>query len=426
MNRFSKEFLLGAATSAHQVEGNNVNSDSWVLEHLPHTIYAEPSDMAVDHYHHYEEDIKMLAQNGLNAFRFTMEWARLEPRQGEWDEEEEEHYRRVLQCCQDNSITPIVTMHHFSSPKWLISLGGWENPHTADLFAEYCRQAVMRLGDKMVYVNTINEANMGLQFAKIMKAHMKGQNDPKGKKTEDNGVQIGVQGKEVDMMAYMMEAGAAFGCNPGQINTFLSPRSEKGDGIIMDAHQKARDAMKSVCPHLKVGISLSLHDIQAMPGGEKLAGEEWKEEFTHYLPAIENDDFLGVQSYTRKIFGPDGVLPPAPDAPRTQNAYEDYPMAVAHVVCKVAEDFRGDILITENGIGTDDDARRMEFIRDAVDGVAACVADGIPVKGYLYWSLLDNFEWMAGYSSTFGLVAVDRTTQERKPKESLAFLGTMR
>lgn len=416
------EFLIGTATAAHQVEGNNIYSDSWVLEHLPHTIYAEPSDMAVDHYNRYEEDIRLLAENGLNAFRFTIEWARIEPEQGKWNQEEVEHYRNVLKCCHNNGIVPIVTMHHFSSPKWLISQGGWENPLTADYFADYCRRVVGDLGDEMVYVNTINEANMGLQFAKIMQSNA----SERKMQSEDNGVQLGMNGKQIDIMAYMAEAGAAFGCDPGQLNTFLSPRTESGDAIIIDAHQKARDAMKAVCPHLKVGISLSLHDIQAIAGGENLAEEEWKEEFPHYLPAIEKDDFIGVQSYTRKIFGPDGVLPLPPDAPRTQNAYEDYPMAVVHVVRRVAECFSGEILITENGIGTDNDKRRMEFINEALNGIRKCVEDGLRIKGYLYWSLLDNFEWMAGYSSTFGLVAVDRATQIRSPKESLAFLGKLK
>ena len=173
-----------------------------------------------------------------------------------------------------------------------------------------------------------------------------------------------------------------------------------------------------------MGLTLSLHDIQALPGGEEAAAKEWDDEFTHYLPAIEDDDFLGVQNYTRTRFDASGSLPAPADAELTQMDYEFYPQALANVIRKVAQDFKGTLLVTENGIATADDTRREEFIKTALSGVNDCIADGIPVRGYLYWSLLDNFEWQKGYSMTFGLVAVDRTTQTRSPKPSLALLGS--
>lgn len=149
------------------------------------------------------------------------------------------------------------------------------------------------------------------------------------------------------------------------------------------------------------------------------------EEFTHYLPYIQNDDFLGVQNYTRTRIGPDGQLPMPEGAELTQMGYEFYPQALANVLRAVAKDFHGDLLITENGIGTGDDTRRVEFIRQALAGVQDCLAEGLPIKGYLHWSLLDNFEWQKGFSMTFGLIAVDRANgQTRHPKPSLAFLGS--
>lgn len=417
MSLFSKEFLLGAATAAHQVEGSNTNSDFWALEQLPHTIFKEPSLDAVDHYNRYEEDIKLLADAGLNAYRFSIEWARIEPEQGAWVEQEVEHYRQVIACCKANGVEPLVTLHHFSSPKWLIEKGGWENPQTADWFTAYCERLVKELGSEMAYVCTINEANMGLQIGKLMK-------DMAKRVTE---VQVGVNAQDPGgMMQYMQEAGAAFGIDPRHINTFHSPRTAIGDGVIIEAHVKARDAMKAVCPHLKIGLSLSLHDFQALPGGEQNVKLEWIEEFTHYLPYIQKDDFLGVQSYTRKLVGPEGTVQPEADAPRTQMGYEDYPAAIVNVTRKVAEDFKGDIIITENGIATADDTRRIEFIREALAGLKACVDDGIPVKGYLYWTLLDNFEWMLGFGPTFGLIAVERPGMARHPKGSLAFLGSQK
>lgn len=418
MSRFPESFLFGTATAPHQVEGNNIHSDCWAMEQLPHTIYAEPSLDAVDHYHRYEEDIQMLAAAGLNAYRFGIEWTRIQPTPDAWVEQEVEHYRQMLACCHANGVTPMVTMHHFSSPKWLIRQGGWESPDTPALFAAYCERLVREIGDSVTYVNTINEANMGLQLGKIMQRTMQ--------QMAEGGVQLGTGSGTSNMDLYMREAAESFGCDPRSLHTFLSPRTPEGDRLIFEAHCKARDAMKAACPHLQIGITLSLHDIQALPGGEALAAEEWNAEFCHYLPYIQNDDFLGVQNYTRTVIGPAGVVPTKPGTPLTQNKYEIYPEAIANVTRAVAKDFMGDLIITENGIGIDDDTVRVEFIRTALNGVEGCLQDGLPVKGYFYWSLLDNFEWMAGYSSTFGLVAVDRATQKRTPKPSLAFLGSQR
>ena len=160
-------FFVGAATAPHQVEGNNTRSDFWTLEHLPHTSFIEPSGAACDHYHRYEEDIRLLSEAGLNAYRFGIEWARVQPEKGVFDKKEIAHYRDVLLCCRRHGVRPIVTMHHFSSPKWLISEGGWESEKTIGYFADYCRHMAEELGDLMGYVCTINEANMGLQLASL-------------------------------------------------------------------------------------------------------------------------------------------------------------------------------------------------------------------------------------------------------------------
>lgn len=413
-----EKFLLGASTAAHQVEGNNIHSDFWALEQMEGSSYKEPSRDAVDHYNRYQEDIRLMREAGLNAFRFSIEWARIEPVKGIYDEDEIRHYKKVLQCCHDNGITPIVTMHHFSSPKWLISEGGWENEDTVQYFADYCRYVIKRLGSQMEYVCTINEANMGLQIAAVAKDMMR---------------KMGVN-PQVGMNFNLSEEfkkrrgneAAVFGLKPDQpVNTFLSMRTEKGDLLIMRAHEEARDAMKAECPHLKVGLTLSLYDLQPQEGGEEMAGKMWKDDFEHYLPYLQKDDFIGIQNYTRKLVDKNGGLPAPEGSELTQMGYEFYPEGISHVVRHVAEQFSIPILVTENGIATDDDARRVEYIRRAVAGIAECVRDGIPVKGYLHWTFMDNFEWQEGYAITFGLVAVDRTSQKRTPKSSLEYLGSL-
>ena len=172
MGKFPKGFLVGAATAAHQVEGNNIHSDYWVQEHVEHSQFVEPSNEAVDHYHRYEEDIQLMAEAGLNAYRFSIEWARIEPKKGEFDDNEVEHYRKVIACCKEHGVEPIVTLHHFTSPAWLISMGGWENEEVVDLFARYVKYVIERLGSELKYVCTINEANMRLQLAAIMQKYM--------------------------------------------------------------------------------------------------------------------------------------------------------------------------------------------------------------------------------------------------------------
>ena len=426
---FPKGFFIGAATAAHQVEGNNVHSDYWLQEHLPHSSFTEPSGAACDHYKRYEEDIKLLADAGLNAYRFSIEWARIEPEEGQFDEAEIEHYRGVIRCCRENGVEPIVTLMHFTSPAWLIRKGGWEAESTVEYFRRYASYVTEKLGAEISTICTINEANMGLQLAAISKRFMLMAEQAKkaaatGAKKAEGTVQVGMNFEKMmeNMKFAAMENAQAFGTPQPQI--FVSARTPEGDKLVMRAHQAAKAAIKAIRPEIRVGLTLSLHDLQALSGGESFAEAAWDEEFRHYLPYIEDDDFLGVQNYTRTQYGPQGQLPCPEGAELTQMDYEFYPEALEHVIRRVAEDFKSDLIVTENGVAISDDARRVEFIRRALAGVESCVNDGIPVKGYCYWSLMDNFEWQKGFSMTFGLIAVDRATQQRTPKESLAFLGS--
>ncbi len=414
-------FLIGAATAAHQVEGNNVHSDFWVKEHLKHTDFSEPSDLACDHYHRYREDIRLLAKAGCNAYRFSIEWARIEPEEGHFDEAEIAHYREVIDCCFENGLTPIVTLHHFSSPAWLISKGGWGKEYVVSSFARYVSYVMRHLDRKLPYICTINEANMGGQLGAVAADMMK------AGKRKDGDIQVG-QNTGLDLKAIalsMIEQGRVFHVNPLAVNTFLQPRKPQQEEIVMRAHQAAKAEIKMQYPDTKVGLTLSLFDYQPIAGGEEQSEKFWQKDFGWYLPYIREDDFLGVQNYTRKIVDANGTREPAPEALLTQMGYEDYPLSIGHVLGRVSLDFPGELIVTENGIATDDDNRRCEFIREAFKGVIAAKALGLNITGYCYWSLLDNFEWQAGYSKTFGLIAVDRKTMKRTPKESLNLLGSL-
>ncbi|MDO4623225.1 MAG: family 1 glycosylhydrolase [Eubacteriales bacterium] len=424
MGKFAADFLVGTATAAHQVEGNNIHSDYWALEQMKYGNFAEPSLDAVDHYNRYEEDIRLMAEAGLNAYRFSIEWARIEPEKGIYDAEAIDHYRNVLHCCRTYGLEPIVTMHHITSPKWLISEGGWENEETVSCFAKYCAYVVEMLGEQMHYVCTINEANMGIQSAAIAERYMRQMKANMEKQNLEGTAQIGMNFNSMmeNMQKQKAENLEVFGCE--KLETFVSPRTPEGDLLVIKAHIAAKEAMKAVKPELKIGLSLSLHDIQTVEGGEAQALKEWQDEFAHYVPYIKEDDFIGLQNYSRTIIGAEGYLPVPAGNPVTQMGYENYPQALEHVIRRVYRELQLPIMVTENGIATDNDAVRTVFIEQATDGVVNCLTDGIPVIGYMYWSLLDNFEWQKGFSMTFGLIAVDRSTQTRFPKESLRVLGS--
>jgi beta-glucosidase len=418
MAHFPEGFLWGASTAAHQVEGNNTNSDFWLMENLEGSVFKEPSGSAVDHYNRFKSDITEMANLGLNSYRFSIEWARIEPEEGQFESSEIEHYREVLLACKENKITPIVTLHHFSSPQWLIRLGGWESADTPARFARYCTHVMRELGELIPYVCTINEANISIGIKKIIKRHEAQAGAP--------GAQVGMN---MDIMSkmqkYFEELSKAFGLPPTEVHSFLAPRSDEGLAIIFQAHMEAKAAIRQISPHTQVGITLSLYDIQSTPGGEEKAAYALQEEFLQFLPYLKDDDFFGLQNYTRMVYGPDGILPVPESAETTQMGNEFYPEALGAVVRYVSEHLKVPIMITENGIATDDDTRRVAFINRALKGVHDCIADGFQVLGYMHWSLMDNFEWQLGFSKRFGLIEVDRTTQERTTKSSGIHLGNI-
>ena len=401
---FPKDFLWGTATAAHQVEGNNVNSDVWVLEHVPGSPYVEPSGDACDHYHRYREDIALLAELGFNMYRFSLEWARIEPEEGEFSRAILEHYRDMLRACHEHGITPMVTFHHFTSPRWLIASGGWESKDTPDKFARYCARTTDYLGDLIGAACTINEANIAPLITKL---------------------EFSPPPRQLHKEAWWSAAAKALGTSPRRFAPFLYAVSPKAVDTILTAHRKGMEAIKSGRGDFPVGITLALLDIQAIEGGETLAAQMRHEINDVFLENLGGDDFVGVQTYSRTRFGPQGLLPAEEGVELTQMEYEFWPEALEATIRYAAAKTGLPVIVTENGVSTTDDTRRVEYIRRALQGVTNCVNDGLPVRGYTYWSAFDNFEWSLGYRPTFGLIAVNRETQERTVKPSARWLGAI-
>jgi beta-glucosidase len=406
---FPEDFLWGSATAAHQVEGNNVYNDFWLLEHLPGTFFIEPSGDACDHYHRYPKDIKILADLGLSAYRFSIEWSRVQPEENWFSRAEIEHYRRMLGVCHEHGLKPVVTFHHFSSPRWVSSAGGWENMATADKFARYCERLARDLGDLIEVGCTLNEPNLAALFTAENIGFISPVNTP-----------------------LWQAAGHALGVEPKLFKPYLFSSLELSFPVMVAAHRQAIQAMKGAGAQFPLGWTLALQDIQPVDGSQEAINKvETLNRVINgmYLEAVRDgavmglDDFVGVQSYSRQLVGAQGIVRPSEDAELTQMGYEFYPQALEHTIRLAWQETQVPVYVTENGLAASDDTRRVEFIRQALAGVANCLQDDIPVKGYFYWSMMDNFEWMMGYQMTFGMIGVDRETQERIIKPSARFLG---
>ncbi len=379
--RFPDGFRWGTATAAHQIEGGNWNNDWWQWEHTPGSGCLEPSGDACDSWHRWPEDVRLCADLGFDNYRFSIEWSRIEPEEGEWSTASIDHYRRVCDALLEAGVDPVVTFHHFTTPRWLAAQGGWTVPSTADRFASFCERAAKGLASCMRRACTINEPNI------------------------------------------VSTMGHRFGVfPPGKADSALR---RQVNGIFADAHRKAVDAIRSAAPGVPVGLTLSMSDYQAVDGGESK-----RDHIRHYmedefLHATTGDDFIGVQTYSRTRVGPDGDLGNEDGVPVLPMGYEFWPQSLEATLRRAWEVTGGEVplLVTENGIGTDDDEQRITYVRAALEGVLRAVADGIDVRGYTYWSLLDNFEWAYGYGPRFGLVSVDRETFARTPKPSARWLG---
>lgn len=414
-NEYMKTFYLGAATAAHQVEGDNFNNDTWAQEQMKHTAYKEKSLKAANHYKTYRQDIRKMHEAGLNAYRFSLEWSRIEPQQGIYDAEAIEHYRDVIRCCRQNGIEPIITLFHFTSPKWLIEKGGWEDESVIGCFENYVRHVLKEYENEgLKYICTINEANIGVLIAKYMIMAMENQ-----KKQGALAVGVDVQAMAEQARLQREEFMEIF--HTPEPAFFVQPHTTNGIEIIKKTHKRAVEVIHQLLPDCKAGLSLSLNDLQWDSSGREEAERIWHDEFEQFTDAIIDDDYIGLQNYTRSLISSEGELSVPEGNEVTQMGYEYYPEGLANVVRRVYGILHKEILITENGIATADDSRRCDFINTAISGVMDCIKDGIDISGYLHWSLIDNYEWQSGFSMQFGMMEND---ENHTVKSSLKLLGS--
>ncbi|KDQ69296.1 glycoside hydrolase family 1 protein [Streptomyces halstedii] len=382
---FPDGFLWGASTAAHQIEGNNTDSDWWVKEHTAGTHIQEPSLDACDSYHRWREDMDLLAGLGFTDYRFSVEWARVEPVEGRFSRAELAHYRRMVEGAIARGLRPMVTLHHFTVPQWFEERGGWTAEGATELFARYVAACAPVISEGVSHVCTINEPNM------------------------------------IAVMAGQAKRGD-IGFPPAGLPT---PDDETTRAVIAAHHAAVRE-IRALDAGIQVGWTVANQVYQARPGAEAVTAAYRQPREDVFIEAARGDDWIGVQSYTRTEIGPDGPVPAAEGVERTLTQWEYYPAAVGHALRHTAEVIGPDmpLIVTENGIATADDTRRVDYYTGALDEVAAAVQDGLNVQGYLAWSALDNYEW-GSFAPTFGLIAVDRETFERTARPSALWLGSL-
>ncbi|HEX7853563.1 MAG TPA: family 1 glycosylhydrolase [Sphingobium sp.] len=405
---FPKGFRWGASTAGHQVEGNNVNSDLWFMENIQPQTFTERSGDACDSYHRMEEDVALLKQLGLNAYRFSIEWSRIEPSRGHFSLAEIDHYRRFIDMLRKAGIDPVVTFYHVSAPRWFAEAGGWLNPESPELFANYCDKAARALSSGMAYACTINEPQVGLTY-----------------RTFASG---GEYFKKQDEIQARAHAAAAKLTSSERFVTMNHPDIVGMTPQLIKAHEKAYAAIKAARSNLPTGVTLNLVDFE--PGNEGSPYQALREKaYGEWLACAKRaGDFVGVQTYRQiQIPGPGAKLPAQPAMPYVDAGHMEemikQPTALRNMVEYVHEQTGKPIFVTENGLETEDDRRRAWYIPQVLTHLHEAIEKGVPVIGYMHWSLMDNFEWLAGFKMKFGLASVDHQSFKRTPKPSSAVLA---
>lgn len=398
MKTFPANFIWGAATAGHQIEGQNINSDFWELEHTRPTLFKEPSNDACDSWNRWPDDLDLLRRIGLGCYRFSIEWSRIEPEPGVFSQVALNHYQAVIAGCRERGIVPFVTFNHWTVPRWFAARGGWTYPDAPALFARYCDRAMRHLGADIGFAATLNEPNGLLIAQRLLPAPV------------------------IQAQREMLRAASV---RNGVDNYVGGPFFSHIDAALpqmLAAHREGRAAIKACRPALPVGATLAILDDQAQ--GEGSQRDAMRQAFYGaWLDAVKGDDFVGIQNYVRIVWGADGPLPLPDDGLVNQEGQEIHPPSLANCARYVHHATGVPIFVTEHGVMTEDDALRARVVPEALAELHQAMAEGVPVLGYLHWSLIDNFEWVHGYVPRYGLASVDPQTFARQLKPSAATLA---
>ncbi|EKE18842.1 MAG: hypothetical protein ACD_9C00216G0006 [uncultured bacterium] len=392
--KFPEGFLWGAATSAYQVEGGmhndwteweKLNADRWAKqagkrfnvwqqEKFPEMFEKENyiSGKACDHYNKYEQDFDLAKEGGHNAHRFSIEWSRIEPKEGKFDEKEIEHYKNVVSALRKRGIEPFITLFHWTNPVWIQEKGGWANKEVVEYFTRYVEKITSALGNDVKCWVVINEPNIFTMFSYI-------------KGTQPFGIKNIIKG----------------------VNVFVN---------LARAHKKAYAVIHNNNQNAKVGSTVSLFYFSTenfiVKKFASFGAYFWNHLFLKMV--AKSSDFIGCNYYT--------IFKLKQDENQLQVSdlnWSIFPEGIYLTLQKLKQ-YNLPIYITENGIADSDDGKRTDFIKEHLKYIHKAINEGIDVRGYLHWSFMDNFEMpeLRGFWPRFGLIEIDYKTQERKPRKS--------
>ncbi len=404
---FPPDFLWGTATAAHQVEGYNRNNDWWQWEQEGHILHGHQSGAACNWWENAEADLERAAEMGTNAHRLSVEWSRIEPEPSVFDDQALSRYREILQAMHTLGIEPMVTLHHFTNPLWLVEKGDFDTDIVVDYFQRYTAKAVAALGDLVPKWVTINEPMVYVLFRYL---------------------------------------GGVFPA-PQRAGWDAAMRAVRH---LLRCHAAAYQAIKAAYPEALVGVGKHFRPIEPWPAGNQASNrlntwwarrlswvfnDIWMESMhtgrlywpvgRGKVPGLAGSfDFTGVNYYSRSYVR----FPPRPgrlyemDAlpgaiMSDANFVELYPAGLFRVLKGMLR-YKKPIYITENGLPDQNDTLRPRYLLTHLREVWRAINFAYPVMGYYHWSLVDNFEWDRGWTQRFGLIEMDPETQERRPRPS--------
>ncbi|MGZ3787882.1 MAG: glycoside hydrolase family 1 protein [Bacteriovorax sp.] len=409
---FPENFKWCVATAAHQIEGGNENNDWWEWEHsVPSKIKnGENSGLAIDHWNKVAEDTKLLKDLGVKQYRFSIEWSRIEPKEGVFNLEAIHHYKDELKELQKYGIAPMVTLHHFTSPLWFAKMGGWSHPDSPQKFLQFVKFVNQQLGASVDQWITFNEPMVMIAAGYINGVFPPGIKDWKSVIGPIRNI----------LIAHSLSYKELHRNKNAQVGIAHHLR-------IMHPYNKLNPIEWYLANKLSKAFNWTL--LNALQTGTISLSVPTKIEYEEYLPQLKDtQDFIGVNYYSRDLvkFTPKGkdiiTVVPNDKSPKSDLNWEIYPEGLYDILKSVSEKFENlPVFITENGIADKSDSRRADFLKQHLLQIHHALEEGINVLGYCHWTLIDNFEWAEGRGPRFGLYDVDYKTLKRTPRKSARY-----
>jgi beta-glucosidase len=365
--KFPENFYWGSSTASYQVEGGIENND-WAEAAKQGKVPV--AGRACNQYNFYKGDFDIAKSLGQNAHRFSIEWSRIEPEEGKFDEKEIEHYRQVIQALKERGLEPFVTLWHYTLPIWFAKMGGFENPKSPDIFARYCNHVLEKLGGEAKFWITINEPMVYIGF------------------------------------------GYATGWYPPfKKNIFATLRVMRN---LITSHNIVYQNSKKLNKDIKLGIAFSMARYMSNSNPINIVKSKLLDYFGNFRflnKTVKYSDFIGLNYYMPKQFGSGLKLE------KNDMGWDIYPKGIYDLLFRLKK-YNKTVYITENGIPDAKDQKRAKFIEDHLYWVGKAINAGVDIHGYLYWSLVDNYEWTSGFKPRFGLIEINYETLQRHVRPS--------